>query len=168
MKLQKIISLFLALLLIAAVFAGCKKKEASGASDGDAAPEGIYITVDGTNLSVGIPFADVKDKLGAEVQPAEELTSCDENSDWRQTQHFFEKVTVAEDKDGIIDQVLVLEGDALLMGKVGIGATKADVIAVLGEPPADGNTAWGLYYDHASVMLDEETGIVTGFILSKD
>ena len=166
---KKVISLLLALLVVA-LCAGCGKNDASAGSDSagaDTAADGIYITVSGQNLTLGIPYAGVKDQLGEETQPAEVLTSCDDNSDWQQTMHFYDGIIVTEDKDGNIDGVQVSGGDSALMGKIKIGATRDEVKAALGEPDTD--QTWGIYYTTTNpwvnIYVDEETGLVTGFAL---
>ncbi len=112
-------------------------------------------------------FTCSQNQLGTETQPAEVITSCDENSDWQQTMHFYGSVIVTEDKDGIIDSVTVNGGESTLMGKIAIGATKDEVKSVLGDPGTD--DSWGLYYDSTNpwvnVYTDEETGLVSGFAL---
>lgn len=168
---KKTLSILLALLLIAALLAGCGQKTPSAPAEdaysAETADAGIYVTVNGQNLTVGVPYAGVQEKLGEETQPAETITSCDENSDWKQTMHFYEGLTVTEDKDGNIDGVQVSGGEYALMGKIKIGATKDEVKEVLGEPDTD--AAWGLYYTSGApwvnIYVDEETGLVSGFAL---
>lgn len=168
---KKVLSILLAVLLLAALFVGCtakpKSTDASAEMNETTEEEGIFITFNGQNIKVGVPFADMEEKLGQEVQPAETINSCDEGSDWKQTMHFYDGMIVTEDKDGIIDGVQVQDGDAALMGVIKIGATKDDVKAVLGEPDTD--ESWGLYYENTDPMvnlyLDEETGLISGFAL---
>lgn len=173
MSIKKILCVLLAVLLLAALFAGCKKTEENKKTEEkkttdptatETEEEGVFVTMNGFNLKVGVPYADVKDKLGKEIAPAETIDSCDPNSDWKQTMHFYEGVIVTEDKDGNIDGIQVQEGDAALMGKIRIGATKEDVKAVLGEPDTDAE--WGIYYESDPMInfyLDEETGLISGF-----
>lgn len=168
---KKALSVLLAVLLLATLFVGCKtdsnNPDAPADQNEPAAEEGVFITFNGQNIKVGVPFTEMKDKLGEETQPAETIDSCDEGSDWKQTMHFYGGVIVTEDKDGNIDGVQVQEGDAALMGKIKIGASKDDVKAVLGEPDTD--ESWGLYYTKANpsvnIYLDEETGLISGFAL---
>ena len=163
MSFKKILCVLLAVLLLAALFAGCKKTEEK-TDPTEAEEEGVFVTVNGFNLKVGVAYADVKDKLGKETAPAETIDSCDPDSDWKQTMHFYDGVIVTEDKDGNIDGIQVQEGDSALMGKIRIGATKEEVKAVLGEPDTDAE--WGIYYESDPMInfyLDEETGLISGF-----
>lgn len=169
---KKILSILLALTLFAALLAGCSGQQKPSQPQEEPAaaePEGIYVAMNGVNISLGIPFADLQDKLGEEVKPSETINSCDENSDWKQTMHFYDGVTVTEDKDGLIDGVEVSGDAAALMGKIRISSTKDEVIEVMGEPDTDAE--WGMYYTTTNpwvnIYLDEETGAITGFALMK-
>lgn len=191
---KKTISLLLALLLIAALFVGCssqKKPDESKTPETTKAqtpstteapatteaptttearntdPEGIFVTVNGANVTVGVPFADLEEALGSPTAPAEVIESCDEGSDWKQTMHYYEGVIITENKDGVIDGVQVGDGDAALMGKIRIGATRDEVIDLLGTPDTD--ESWGIMYENTSpgvnFYLDDETGLISGFAL---
>ncbi len=168
---KKVLSILLAVLLLATLFVGCKgdskKPDDATEKNETVEEEGVFITYNGQNIKTGVPFTEMKDKLGKETQPAETIDSCDEGSDWKQTMHFYEGVIVTENKDGIIDGVQVQEGDSALMGKIKIGASKDDAKALLGEPDTD--QSWGLYYTNSNpqitVYLDEETGVISGFAL---
>ena len=168
---KKVLSILLAVLLLATLFVGCnngrKNTDASEEKEQSSEEEGIFVTYNGQNIKVGVPFTDMKDKLGKETQPAETIDSCDEGSDWKQTMHFYDGMIVTENKDGIIDGLQVQEGDAALMGKIKIGASKEDVKAVMGEPDTD--ESWGIYYENTNptvnFYLDDETGLISGFAL---
>lgn len=188
---KKVLSILLAVLLLATLFAGCKAKsknpdattEANEPAENEsgetntvesepvettpAEEDGIFVTYNGQNIKVGVPFTEMQDMLGEETQPAETIDSCDEGSDWKQTMHFYSGMIVTENKDGIIDGIQVQEGEAALMGKIKIGASKDDVKAVLGEPDTD--ESWGIYYEKTNPMvnfyLDDETGLISGFAL---
>ena len=169
---KKILSILLVVTLSAALLAGCsgqKKPSQPEEQPAAAEPEGVYVAMNGVNISLGIPFADLQDKLGEESKPSETINSCDENSDWKQTMHFYDGVTVTEDKDGLIDGVEVSGDTASLMGKIKIGATADEVKEALGEPDTDAE--WGIYYNSSNpwvnIYLDEETGTVSGFALMK-
>lgn len=186
---KKVISVLLAVLLITVLFAACKSNNESAESkdsvsttaapavSGDTeivteapsepeAEEGIYATINGVNVTVGVPFADMEAALGEQTQPAETIDSCDPDSDWKQTMHYYEGVIITENKDGIIDGIQVQEGDSALMGKIKIGAARDDVKALLGEPETD--ETWGMFYETkpgVNLYLDEETGLVSGFAI---
>lgn len=108
--------------------------------------------------------------LVSPIAPAETIESCDEGSDWKQTMHYYEGVTITENKDCVIDCVQVGDGDAALMGKIRIGASRDDVIAFFGTPDTD--ESWGIMYENTSPMvnfyLDDETGLISGFALMSD
>ena len=177
---KKTLSILLTLLLIAALFVGCGSQSKPAESQTPATaqppatteapstePEGIFITVNGVNVTVGIPFASLEEALGPQTAPSETIDSCDLNSDWKQTMHYYDGAIVTEDKDGNIDGVQISGGDSALMGKIRVGATKDDVIAVLGTPDTD--ESWGIYYENTKPMvncyLDESTGLIDGFAL---
>lgn len=187
MKFTKILSLLLAVLMIAALFVGCtpetkptdaqtekqteKQTEAQTEAQTDApatteAPAAeVYVEVNGEKIVLGVPFEELKDKLPAETQPAETIDSCDPDSDWKQTIHYYNGFVVKENKDGVATAIEVSEGEYAVNGKIKIGSTRDEVKALLGEP--DDDTEWGLYYTSTmplmTFFLDEETGLVTGF-----
>lgn len=172
---KKTVAILLTLLMLAALLAACAKTEQPAgtqapetkAPETEAVPEGVYVAFNGVNLVPGGPFAELKDKLGAETKPAETIDSCDENSDWQQTSHYYGDVRITENKDGMVEGIEVSgSSDAALNGVIRIGTTADEVKAVLGEPGTD--QPWGLYYEDlpmVNVFLDEETGKVTGFMV---
>lgn len=170
---KRTIAIVCTLLLLAALTVGCAKSEPAAtqpaatqpAETQPKEPEGVYVLVNGQYVVPDVPFADYKDKLGAESKPAETIGSCDEDSDWSQTSHFYGSVKLVEDKDGILTGIEVDGGDAAVNGKIKVGATAEEIKAVLGTPDTD--ETWGIYYDASKPMitfwLDEETGKCTGF-----
>ena len=171
---KKTLCLLLAALLIAALFVGCssgKTPEGTKATENAAvestaasAPEGPYLTLNGEYITLGLAFADVKDKLGEETAPAEEMYACDPGSDWKQTMHTYAFGTVTEDKDGVLNSIQISSGDATVNGTVGIGATVDKVKAALGEPESE-EEGLALYYTFSNVMVNLflEQNTVTGF-----
>ena len=170
---KKALAFLLTVLLVAALFVGCGNTEKPAeTTEAPAAtepvPEGNYVTINGQNVTIGIPFAEVSDKLGEEIRPSETIDSCDPNSDWKQTMHFYTGVTVTEDKDGLIDSIQISEAGILFNGQLQVGMTSEEVIAVLGEPVTP--QPWGLYYEDSNpytyFSMDEDTGIIVGIFMN--
>ncbi len=159
---KKAVFLMLAALLLAALLLGCadaKQPAETAAStpapqDSAAEPaerEGIFVTVNGVEVYTGVPYAEYREKLGKEIKPAEEVLACDPGSDWKQTMHFYQGVTVSEDKDGLVNSIQVEAGDAAILGKLGIGATREEVKALLGQP--DEEDEWSLFYSSTQPQI---------------
>jgi hypothetical protein len=182
MNFKSILSALLAVLLIAALFAGCASEPAATEAPKTEAPATeapkteapatteapeakYYVEVNGQKIVLGVPFEELKALLPEETAPAETIGSCDEDSDWKQTTHTYDGFTVTEDKDGIANGITVNKGNYTVNGLIGIGASKEDVKAAFGEPDTDAE--WGLYYEKTSPMmnfyLDEETDTVCSF-----
>ena len=101
------------------------------------AAEGMYLLVNGVRLAPGLPYAEVKAALGAQTAPDQALDACDGSSFG--TIHFYPGMTVTENESGVIRGIecsVQFEGesDAALLGRVGLGATTAEVLAALGVP----------------------------------
>ena len=104
-----------------------------------AAAEGMYMLVNGTEIALGMNYADVREGLGAETAPEQEFGSCDEDPSALKTVHFYPDLTVTEDSNGVIcgielNSLFEGEGDSALIGKVTLGTTLDEAVAVLGEP----------------------------------
>ena len=175
MKLKKWIALFLILVLAASLLVGCAKdnKDTKDPEETTAPAEevveGVYVTINGQNVQLGMAYADVADKLGEETQPAEVIDSCDPESDWKQTMHYYPGVTITEDKDGNLDSFSLGEpvngSEVLFMGKIKVGATADDVVAVMGE--ADQADEYSLFYTSQGPWIGVylEDGKVTGIMI---
>ena len=175
---KKTVAILLAALLIAALLLGCSDAKqpaespaSTPAQNGAPEPAGqdsIFVTVNGTELRIGVPYAELKDKLGSEIKPAEEVLACDPSSDWKQTMHFYQGVTVSEDKDGLVNSIQIEGGDAAILGKIGVGSTREEAKAVLGQP--DEEDGWSLFYSslQPQIMLTfaEEGGDRVGLCTS--
>ena len=101
------------------------------------AAEGLYLLVNGARLAPGMNYADVKAALGAPIAPDQALDACDGSSFG--TIHFYPGMTVTEGESGVIRGIECSvqfggESDAALLGRVGLGATRAEVLAALGVP----------------------------------
>ena len=131
---KKCFLLLCAVLLMSTLLAGCGKK-----SGGAKEPEGMYVTYNGAYVAIGMTFADIKDSLGEQTAPDEVILPCDGGDAYKDTMHFYNGLTVTENKDGIVSQIEIStiyegEGDASLNGKVKIGDKQEDAVAALGEP----------------------------------
>ena len=183
MNLKRTFAVVLTLALIAALLIGCAKTEkpaetqasteASKPAATEAAPvetepaetDGVFIVLNGVNVTTGVAYASIADRLGDETRPPETIEACDPASDWRQTMHYYGDNIVTEDKDGIIDTIQIYNDEAALMGQFRIGAAAEDVRALFGTPETEG--LLGMYYSERDPMVNVflENGIVTGFNL---
>lgn len=98
----------------------------------------MYMLVNGTRVELGMKYADVKEGLGAQTAPDQELGSCDDPSFVRMV-HFYPGMTKTENPDGTIwgmelSSVYAGEGDAALKGSVKLGTTLDAALAALGQP----------------------------------
>ena len=100
--------------------------------------DGMYMLVNGTRVELGMKYADVKEGLGAQTAPDQELGSCDD-PDFVRIVHFYPGMTVTENPDGTIwgmelSRMYAGEGDAALKGIVKLGTTLDAALAALGQP----------------------------------
>lgn len=100
--------------------------------------DGMYLLVNGTRVELGMKYAEVKEGLGAQTAPDQELGSCDDPTFVRMV-HFYPGMTVTEDPDGTIrgmelSSMYAGEGDAALKGTVKLGTTLNEALATLGTP----------------------------------
>ena len=100
--------------------------------------DGMYMLVNGTRVELGMKYADVKEGLGAQTAPDQELGSCDD-PDFVRIVHFYPSMTVTENPDGAIwgmelSSMYAGEGDATLKGTVRLGTTLDVALAALGQP----------------------------------
>lgn len=87
--------------------------------------DGMYMLVKGTRVELGMKYADVKEGLGAQTAPDQDLGSCDD-PDFVRIVHFYPSMTVTENPDGTIwgmelSSMYTGEGDAALKGTVNLG-----------------------------------------------
>ena len=133
-------------LLICCLLIGCSDAKSDGKSTTAApettqtpVPDGFYVLYNGTPIALGMKYADVKEGLGAEAAPAEEILPCDGSDAFKDTMHTYAGMTVTENINGIIKDIEIsdipVSGDeAALMGKIKLGAKQEDVVAAMGEP----------------------------------
>ena len=192
MKFNRILPILLAALLTVALFAGCAKTEtadttqsrAAGAPPTQAAGEPqasqsddhFWFTHNGVEIHMGVPFAELAEKLGSESKPSETIESCDPGSDWVQIQHYYPGITVHEDKDGNVFGVEMSEwnvpsaGDLTMNGVLKLHeSTRDDVVAALGEPEPN---EYGIFYDFDGytlcINLDESTGLLDSVMVTQN
>ncbi len=169
---KKTLTFLLAVLMLTALMSGCAMIAPSPAAtaetletsgpETEGQPDEMYVLFNGTKVASGMLFTDVKDSLGDEVRPSESIGSCDENSDFLDTMHYYDGLIVTEDKDGVIRDLESNEGNKVLVnGKVKIGDEVSFAIEALGEPSAPlGEDDVSINYstEQAIVMLFFETG----------
>lgn len=100
--------------------------------------DGMYMLVNGIKVELGMKYIDVKEGLGAQTAPDQELGSCD-NPSFVRIVHSYPSLTVTENPDGAIwgielSSVFAGVGDAALKGKVRLGSSLEEALAALGEP----------------------------------
>lgn len=157
---KKLISLLLVTLLLTALFVGCAAKKpaddtapASDAPTEPAASYDRYFLFNGVEVAPGVKYAEIKDALGAEIKPADDILPCDGSDLYHNIQHYHDGLNVVENKDGVICEIYVEENSsALFMGKLGLGASPEDAIAQLGEP-----RNWPLAEDDYSLDYSTES-----------
>ena len=126
--------LLCAAILLTMILSGCAK-----AKSGSAEPEGVYVRYNGTNITAGMKYEDVKDGLGEESRTPEVILPCDGGDAYKDTMHFYPGFVVTENIDGVISEMEITDmydagGDAMVNGKVKVGDNQATVIEALGEP----------------------------------
>ena len=171
MKTNRIIAILLVLLMAAALFVGCQETKPGDTQAPDTQPaqsdELFWFTLNGVEIHMGVPYAELAEKLGGEAKPSETIESCDPGSDWITIQHFYPGITVNEDKNGNVFGIEMSEwavgpGDVTLNGVLKLHeATRDDVVAVLGEPEPN---EYGIFYDwngyNLGIYLNEDTGLL--------
>ena len=177
---KKTLTLVCTILLLAALAAGCASgpkadptpaptqqptQQPAPEPTQEPAPEfaGMYILCNGTKVTVGMPFSDVKDGLGTETRPADVVLPCDGSDAYKDTIHYYGTLAVTENISGVISNLEIsdlyeTEGDAALMGKIKIGNTQAEAIAALGEPSSP------LADDDYALTYELEDGVVLVFL----
>ena len=111
--------------------------EPSESTQDPAAGDGMYLLVNGTRISLGTDFAGVGEAIGEKTAPDQELGGCD--GSFFGTIHSYPGMTVTENADGVISGIELNSffgdaGDAALLGRIGLGTTMDEAMAILGEP----------------------------------
>ena len=197
MKTNRIIAILLVLLMAAALFVGCQETkpgdtqapdtqapntkapdtqapdtQAPDTQAPDTQPaqsdELFWFTLNGVEIHMGVPYAELAEKLGGEAKPSETIESCDPGSDWITIQHFYPGITVNEDKNGNVFGIEMSEwavgpGDVTINGVLKPGeSTEEDIYEVLGKPEEPNE--YGIFYDwngyNLGVYLNEDTGLL--------
>lgn len=128
----------------------------------------FWFTLNGEEIHLGVPYAELAEKLGDEAKPSETIESCDPGSDWITIQHYYPGITVNEDKNGNVFGIEMSEwavgpGDVTVNGVLKLGeATEEDVYEVLGKPEEPNE--YGIFYDwngyHLGIYLNDDTGLL--------
>ncbi len=137
---MKKLATILCAVLVLTLLVGCAAKpapETEPAETPDAA-DGLYLVYNGAKLALGMSFADVKDALGEETRPADEILPCDGGDSFKDTMHHYAGMDVTEDINGIVKEIDVPgvdeSSEAAVLGKVKVGDKQSDAVAALGEP----------------------------------
>lgn len=189
MKIKRVIAILAALLMVSALFVGCHETkpgdtQAPGTQAPDTqAPESqpaqsddfFWFTLNGVEIHMGVPYAELAEQLGDEAKPSETVESCDPGSDWVQIQHFYPGITVHEDKDGKVfgadmSSWSVGPGDVTLNGVLKPGeSTEEDIYSVLGKPEEPNE--YGIFYEwngyNLGIYLNDETGLFESAMVMK-
>lgn len=128
---------------------------------------GFWFTLNGVEIRMGVPFAELGEKLGGEAKPSETIESCDPGSDWVQIQHYYPGITIHEDKNGNVFGAEMSDWnvpgeDVTLNGALKLHeSTRDDVVAVFGEPEPN---EYGIFYYFPgytlSIYLNEDSGVL--------
>ncbi len=107
---------------------------------------GYSLVYDGATVKVGDVFEDIKESLGKETQPSEEIEPCDPDAALT-TMYYYEGFTISvTDDDGLVAFINVGEGSDKVSTDKGIkvGDTMDRVKEVYGEP--DNETEYVMQY----------------------
>lgn len=171
---KKSVLMLCSAMALTALLAGCGGAPAASTpapaatQEAASAEQEVFVVYRDTKVAMGMKYADVQAALGEESKPADVITPCDGSTDIRDTMHFYGKLAVTEDRDGVIkglDMNSFYEGEseATFMGKVALGDKEDVVKAALGE--SQGNDADYLEYTVGSVnigvSLDSDAKTVT-------
>ena len=151
MNLKKGMVLLLVWVVAVLSLAGCSKTETDTADSGEAAqtaetasePEEakIFARVNGQKVYIGLLFADIKDSLGDEIKPSDEILPCGDGAgDWKRIQHYYPGMYIMEDQDGIICEISMSkmhdgECEALVNDQIKLGDSIAALKELLGTEP---------------------------------
>ena len=140
---------------------------ASPSRDDSSTVDEFFITFQGVDISTGMTFADIKDKLGNEVKPSETIEPCD-GGDFIQIMHFYDGLTVTTLRDEIVHSLELQEAganDALIQGKLKIGDQVEEVKRILGKPENEDEYAVSYTIGTANVMIYLTDGKISGFMV---
>lgn len=180
---KKVTLLFLVMMLAVTALAGCSQKEGSANTDAGSSSEQstaeepeeakVFITLNGQKVYIGLTYADIKDSLGDEIKPSEEILPCgDGGGDWKRVIHFYPGTTVTEDQNGIICEVSINmgndgEAEALVMDQIKLGGSVAELKNLMEGTPVS-EDEWGATYKYGDAVIQfsatEENGDVLGNI----
>ena len=123
-----------------------------------------FFTLNEVDAKVGMSFADIKDKLGDEIKPAESVIPCGAGE--TQVFHYYDGFVVVEtEKEGVITGLELTEGNnanAAFMGKVKVGDTPEQVKAAIGDPKDEDEYCLSYHIGDADVSVNLENGVVVG------
>jgi len=125
-----------------------------------------YFEINGYKLRIGEVYEDIKDKLGKEIKPAEDIGACDPQgrSDY---EHYYDGVDVTVHFDGRVTRLYVdgeNSGSASLAGKLHVGDKADQITAMFG--PADEPEAPYYRIDGSCINFNVEGGEILSIDLS--
>ncbi len=173
MKIKGVLAALVVGVLAVGMLTACGSKEEDGpdtTKTETATPEGAYVSYNGTNVAIDMPFADVKDGLGTETKPAETIEPCG-GGDYIQEMHFYDGLTVNTLRgETVIGVEIPADGgsSALMMGKVKKGDSAEDAKAALGTPASEDEYTLSYSIGNSSVMLYIDQGSVTSMGIMKN
>ena len=181
-KFKKTLALLLAIAMIFA-FAACggdTSEEPSG--DGEAQEEGaaglpeeLFVTFDGTAVTIGMNINDVIDSIGEQTMPAQTVEPCDPDAEGAEVEYVFDGYQLNTTEEGIIKMIIVDQRfgsgeNALFSGKVALGQPCDEIKAILGEDAADGDETYFYYtYDGGNIIIykdDQGNDTILGYTIT--
>lgn len=174
MKMKKIISLLMCILLLATLLAACGKSSGNSTetdapttggedipsdfpSDNDGAPY-TYV-LNGVTFAVDDPMAPVAEKLGEPSNYFESESCAFQGLDKTYTYDTVDIATYCIDDVDYILSIALYPGAPATPEGVSVGSTRADVLAAYGEPLTDSSTAitYGRIGCNLTFILDNDT-----------
>ena len=152
---KKLLVIIMALIMVFTM-ASCGGNSEKAEPQGDASSKDLYAVVNGQEVRLGDSFDEIREGLGEEAKPAEEVEPCDGDTDWLKTIHFYNGISIHHNKDGIVENIDINtydvgEGDALFMGSVKLGDSVDSIKEIFGEPRQEDE--WSMDYMIGDVYL---------------
>ena len=185
MKLKKILTTITVGALLMGTLVACGEKKDDTAAQTTAAAETTaaageettaaavsadnpYISFNGVDVQIGMNWADIKDKLGSETKPVDEIKPCD-GGDYIQIMHYFDGLTVTTLRDETVVTLSTEDGGdgATLMGQVKKGDSIDAVKSAMGEPDSIDEYQMNYTKGNASVFVYLENNVVRAVAFMK-
>ena len=136
--------------------------KASEEQQANAQTGAFAFNINGYDLKIGDVYDDVKDKLGQEIKPAEDIGACDPQgrSDFN---HFYDGVDVTVHFDGKVTRMYAdvdNKGAATISG-IAIGDNADKIKTALGNPEMEDETSIVYMNDQYILSFTLENGSIT-------